>query len=589
MKKPKAQKPVKSPVKTARRKTRRASIWLKLLLPSNLLIIIVCVVMGASAYSQTSSGMINMGIEEADMSAECALSVIDPDLVAELKPGDESGSNFYSLLLSMRNIQESCHIKYLYTLYEEDGKVLYGVDTDTTERAAIGEEFEVSYEELADVFSGKSYVQDYIDSTEDGDLISVYKPISNDEGEIVAVLGCDYDASSVISQLNGILSQVIIIAVACLVIALITLFFIIKTIIKGLHTVDTKIYDLVHNEGDLTQKLDVRSGDELELIADNVNALLEYIRDIMLRISASSSSLTTSSKQVVQNLSGAEVNISDVSATMEEMSAAMEETNASLNEVNEAIRQVYEAIASIAADANNGSTSSETIMQNAMEIHREAVANQEEAAKLAEKMAASVNEKIEKSKAVEEINELTENIINITEQTNLLALNASIEAARAGEAGKGFAVVADEIGKLATNSAEAATEIQKVSAEVISAVNMLAGEAEAMIHFMNETAMGGYEKLLETAKNYQQDVADMNHTMQNFAGQSKQLENNINHIKESIDAVTIAVEETAKGITNVTEMAVDLTGNVQDIGDEANSNMGIANQLNTEVNKFKLQ
>lgn len=589
MKKQKTQKNPKSSQNTQKQKTRKASLWLKLLLPSNTIIIIVCVIMGISVYTQTSSSMISMGIEEADMAAECALSVIDSDLLAELEPGSESGSNYWTLLLAMRDIRKSCGIKYLYTLYEDDGQVLYGIDTDTVNQYAIGEVFEVSYEELADVFAGHEYVQDYIDSTEDGDLISVYKPISNDDGEVIGILGCDYDASNVLARLNTILQQVIIIAVICLAVALLTLFLIIKAIMNSLKVVDGKIYDLVHNEGDLTQKLEVHSGDELELIANNVNSLLEYIRGIMLRISDNSTRLTASSKNVVQNLSGAEVNISDVSATMEEMSAAMEETNASLNEVNDAIGQVYEAIEAISAEANQGSNSSETIMKNAMEIHQEAIDNQKNATVLAQRMAASVNEKIEKSRAVEEINELTANIINITEQTNLLSLNASIEAARAGEAGKGFAVVADEIGKLATNSAEAAAEIQKVSAEVINAVNQLAAESEAMIKFMDETAMGGYEKLLETSQNYQSDVENMNHMMQDFASQSGQLKTNMDNIKEAINAVTIAVEETAKGVTNVTEMAVDLTGNVQDIGDEANSNMGVANQLNDEVNKFKLQ
>lgn len=59
-------------------------------------------------------------------------------------------------------------------------------------------------------------------------------------------------------------------------------------------------------------------------------------------------------------------------------------------------------------------------------------------------MAQKLNEKIEQSQAVQEIAQLTANIIEITDQTNLLALNASIEAARAGEAGKGFAVVAEK-------------------------------------------------------------------------------------------------------------------------------------------------
>ena len=69
----------------------------------------------------------------------------------------------------------------------------------------------------------------------------------------------------------------------------------------------------------------------------------------------------------------------------------------------------------------------------------------------------------DRSKAVKNIDVLTESILQITEQTNLLSLNASIEAARAGAAGKGFAVVADEIRKLAENSRHAANKIQNVT------------------------------------------------------------------------------------------------------------------------------
>lgn len=228
------------------------------------------------------------------------------------------------------------------------------------------------------------------------------------------------------------------------------------------------------------------------------------------------------------------------------------------------------------------------IVQHASKVHAQAVLEQQNAKSRVLEMAASVQQKIEKSKEVEEVRELTKNIISITEETNLLALNASIEAARAGEAGRGFAVVADEIGKLALNSADAAAEIQNVTAAVIQTVDELAKEAKEMMAFMDQTAMGGYEKLLKTSESYQSDVGRMNQMMLEFAADSEQLKISMDHIREAVEAVKNAVGESAVGVTNVTEKSVDLTASVGDIGAEANSNMDIAGHLSQEVNKFKL-
>lgn len=573
-----------------KQKTRKLSIRTKILLPAIILIVMLCVIMGMNSYHQINSGMVAMGVEQADMASAMAVEVIDGDFLKELYPGCEDSEAYQSILESMQDIQKTCGIKFLYTLYTDESQVYYGVDTDESEgHCAYGEEFEVSYEELKGVFSGEDYVQEFIDSTDDGDLISAYKPIYDSNGEVIAVLGCDYDASGVVEELNNALLWIVAIALICLIAAILLLSLVVGRIMRSLRTVDQKIYDLVHNKGDLTQKLVIRSGDEMELIANNVNTLLEYIRHIMLNISANSRKLNGSSGNVVQNLNHAENSISDVSETMEEMSAAMEETNSSLNQVTDSIGEVYEAIDEISRKAEAGSNFSTEIMEHAKDIYHSAAKEQKDARREAGEMAASVNEKIQKSRTVEEISSLTENIINITDQTNLLALNASIEAARAGEAGKGFAVVADEIGKLAFDSATAATEIQKVSTQVISAVNELAEEAEAMVQFVNGTAMKGYEKLLDTSENYRNDVDNMNQMLLEFAEKSQRVRGNMDSIKDAVGAVNIAVEESARGVSNVTEMSVDLTASVGDIEHEANSNMDIANQLNAEVSKFKLE
>ncbi|MCM1540265.1 MAG: methyl-accepting chemotaxis protein [Blautia sp.] len=572
-----------------KRRTRGIGIRTKILFPASLVIILLCVVMGVNSYLRTKEGLIAMGVEEAQMAAAISAKVIDPEQLAAIS-AENAGKEEYNILYdAMMGVKQDCGIMYLYTLYTDGSRVYYGIDADDEDsRNEFGAVFEVPYEELRSVFNGESFVQDYIDSTEDGDLISAYMPIVDDSGKTVGIVGCDYDAAGVVERLELALTRVVQISVTCLLIALAVLNLVVGKVIRGLRKVDGKIYELVHNEGDLTQTLDVRTGDEMELIAENVNALLRYIHGIMQNISANSERLKESSGLVSDQLSNAEMQITDVSSVMEEMSAAMEESSASLEQVNESIRQIFESIEDISGQAESGRDSSDRIMSTASEIYRHAVEEKQDAVSQVADMAQRVQEKIERSKDVEKIRDLTANIINITEETNLLSLNASIEAARAGESGKGFAVVAGEIGKLAANSAESAEEIQKVTAEVIRTVDELAAEAEAMLRFMNETAIGGYEKLLETSESYQGNVGDMNGMMQRFALKSEQLKANMNEIKQSLDDVKTAVNESTTGVGSVTGTAVRLAGNIRDIGREAGANLEIAGGLNQEVGKFKL-
>ncbi len=572
-----------------KQKTRKMGLRLKITLPVGFMIMVVCFGLGIASYFSAKSGMIQMGVDQAAMAAAIALDSIDGDTVSQIN-GSSKGTDAYSTTLtSLRQVQETCGIAYLYTLYTDGSKVYYGVDTDNSgDQCQPGEQFEESYEELKSVFDGEEYVQDYIDSTEDGELISVYKPIKNSSGKVVGVLGCDYDAAGVSDKISSLLLTTCIITMASLAVAILILQMVVGRVVKSLQKVNGTVYDLVHNEGDLTQKLDVRTGDELELIADNVNKLLDFIHGIMSDIADNSVRLNNSVRAVSDSLSNAGCSIETVSSTMEEMNAVMEETSASLNRINSAVDSAYTEIETIASNADTGRKSSDEAIDKAAKVYTWAEGQQTAAKDGAALLIEKVNAKIERSKAVEEINELTEQILNISSQTNLLALNASIEAARAGDAGKGFAVVADEIGKLATDSAEVATNIQSVSANVVAAVNELAVEAENIVSFLEETAMKGYEQLIQVSGNYKTDVGALNEAMVEFAHMSEKLRGQMDDITDSIRTVNTAVEESTKGVINVTEMSMELTNNVKDINDEADANMNVANALSDQVGKFKL-
>lgn len=571
-----------------KQKVRHVSIRVKLLTPVCVVILAICCVLGIYSISSYKSGLYDMAKKQAQDTAEIVVGLLNPEKVLQVTKNGEQTEDYIEQRDIMREVQDNSSIKYVYTLYTDGKNVYYGIDADREDAGRPGEEFILGYKELKQAFDGEIYVEPEIDTSEGEALATVYVPFYSDD-KVAGILGCDYDVSDIMNQINEKISLISVFSIVSFVVAVILVLVTVQVIVNNLKKVNVKLYDLVNSEGDLTKKLDIRSADELELIAGNVNSLLEYIRGIMLKISGDSVKLNESSKTMVNKITHVESGMTSVTETMEDMSASMEETSAALIGINDSIVRIVDEINLMSQRAERGRKSSDDIRSRAGQVHEDAVFERDQARVMAEAIKKAVNDKIEKSKAVETINKLTDEIINITNQTNLLSLNASIEAARAGESGRGFAVVAERIGQLAIDSANAASQIQHVSEQVIKAVDELATESENMINFMDETAMRGYEVLLKTSDDYQNDAGFMNESMGEFASSSISLKQNIDSIRDSVASVNIAVERNAEGITTVTEATVNAAFSVEDIGKESASNLQIANNLDAEVSRFKLE
>ena len=568
-------------------KTRGLNIQAKIMIPAVIVVVLLAALMGVNSYLRLKDSLSSMGVEMAKMSTDMAMASIDASLIPDIKEGSEYTEAYYDINRILRKQKDACGIANLYTLYTDGSTIYYGVDTDTENPNAPGTVFG-DYGKLAQAFEGKEILNNEIVSDEKGDYITVYAPIKTPAEEVVGVLASDYNATNIKLQMSMTVSRVIFMGAVGLALAIILLNFTIRKITGGLTKVNDKLYELVHKEGDLTQKLEVGTGDELELIANNVNDLLEYIRKIMIGISHNSESLMTASKKMEDSIRVADSGIVDVSSTMEEMSAAMQETTSSLGEISHMINDINESVGEMANRAKDGRDYSSKMADRALSAKAKAQDEEADAHRRTAEISEVLRDRIEKSKAVEQISSLTATIIEITDETNLLALNASIEAARAGEAGKGFAVVADEIGKLAGNSAQVAEQIRGVSASVINTVNELALEAEKMIEFAENTAVDGYTGLVGMSEDYNQDASSMNDIMVEFANTSKILHDTMEEIKESIGAVNVAVEESAKGIANISATSSELTNSVGDIQSEASGNSTVAQELSEQVGKFKL-
>ena len=195
---------------------------------------------------------------------------------------------------------------------------------------------------------------------------------------------------------------------------------------------------------------------------------------------------------------------------------------------------------------------------------------------------------IEQSKAVAKINELTEDIKNISSQTNLLALNANIEAARAGEAGRGFAVVATEIGSLANQTFQTVDGINEIVTEVNKAVASMTDCLKTIMDFLEQTVVSDYASLKEVGEKYEEDANAFASSMTEINSQVTELAQMINEIAEAIDNVNETISQSAEGVNLIAEKSCDAVTKTAEGYDLVNESKECVEKLKEIIDQFKI-
>ncbi len=341
------------------------------------------------------------------------------------------------------------------------------------------------------------------------------------------------------------------------------------------------------DEGDLTERITVKTQDEVGQLVIGVNGFIEQLQSLMRKLKGESARMLESADNITNRVNVSNENVNSVSAAMEQLAASMEEVSVSLEQITNGSNDIYKKTQALTGRAGNGAELVEEIKVRAQAVRKDAVESKAAASKMIDEIRTMLEDAVKDSKSVGRINELTGDILDISSQTNLLALNASIEAARAGEAGKGFAVVADEIRILADNSRDAANNIQNISNMVTAAVEKLAQNAENMLQFIDEDVMKDYDGFVDVANNYQHDAEDMDAIFTEFASGAAEMQSIMQHINVGINDISTTVDESAKGVSNVAENTGTLVEAMAHIQQETQNSQSISRELCGEVERFK--
>jgi methyl-accepting chemotaxis protein len=195
---------------------------------------------------------------------------------------------------------------------------------------------------------------------------------------------------------------------------------------------------------------------------------------------------------------------------------------------------------------------------------------------------------LEQSKAVQQINDLTNSVLQITSQTNLLALNAAIEAARAGEAGRGFAVVADEIRKLAETSKETVTQIQDITKVVTNSVVNLSDNSNELLRFVQNDVSKDYQTMLEATDQYKLDANLVSEIVSDFSATSEELLASIQNMVSTMNSIAEATNEGAAGTTNIAQKVTSVVNKAGEVTESIHSTGEGSDALNEMVSKFTI-
>lgn len=465
-------------------------------------------------------------------------------------------------------------------LVDRDGLILYHPDDKKILKENVakldGKLGEIGKKMINNETGTDTYTADKTDN------YIAYSPIKSNGWSVATVIS----KSEVEAPLVGFNRILLLIYSVGLAVIILVIYFVVKQILKHIPTLLLGIRKIT--EGDLTSRVDVKSNDEIGEIANAFNDMTKNLQNLIEKISTNSQNVSASGEELAATISEVNKQIQTINAGTQEIAAAMEETSASTEEMNSSGSIIKNAVVNLNQKSMDGTASSIEIKNRALNMKEESEQSKNKAVAIYKEKQLSILKAIEQGKVVEEINSMASIIGNIAEQTNLLALNASIEAARAGEQGKGFAVVAGEVGKLADQSAQTVSNIQKIVGEVKNAFENISQNATGVLDFIDKNVLLDYNQMIERANLSLKDSENLAELITDFSKNIGEVSTSVEQLIKSIESVSTVVEEVAANASEIAGTINDTKSATDNVAQVADDQANLAQELNSMINQFKV-
>ncbi|MDR1128904.1 MAG: methyl-accepting chemotaxis protein [Treponema sp.] len=530
-----------------------------------------------------------------------ASAYIDGDsFEALLKNPDMEDPYYVETQAVLLNLKDNSSAFYLYTMAPVRGDIyMFVIDGS----APVGESDEFSY--LGDEDDVSSYDEAFARCWETraiaaakpahqadwGWIASIYAPIITSSGDMVGIIGCDFDAEQFIYDTRMAVVRQILLGAVFLIMGLVIMLVFTRMIFRPLKGIDSILREIASGEGDLTRRIDIARKDEIGELAGCFNVTMDKIMNMVIAIKGQTLNLfdignelaanmdqtAVSVKQItsnIQDIRGKTVNqsasVTETDAIMTRVTFNIEKLNVSVEEQTSSVSQSSSAIEEMLASI--GSVT-QTLIRNSENVN-ELTAAAEEGRQGLRVVSQDIQEISKESEGLLQINSLMQTIAS---QTNLLSMNAAIEAAHAGEAGKGFAVVADEIRKLAENSSNQSKTISAVLKKIKSHIDLITKSTNAVLD--------KFQAINDQIQTVSDQEAQVRASMEEQGIGSQQILEAIGKLNELTDKVKKHSAEMLDGSREVIEESKTLAAVTREISESMNEMDAGTGEINTAVSR----
>lgn len=325
---------------------------------------------------------------------------------------------------------------------------------------------------------------------------------------------------------------------------------------------------------------------EIGEIATALDSLYTSFQNIVMTLDQCSDSLTSTAVKMTDSSTLLLQCVEDNSCATTDFADHAETINQTVQSVDGQISEITQVVSEVENKIHAGNDQSNLLLEKVSRMQNLANESLTKTHRQIGDNQKAIEGALENLQSLMRIDEMANQILDITSQTNLLSLNASIEAARAGEAGKGFAVVAGEIGNLAQSSSETATNIQDICNETRNNIAKVKNCFDGIISFLQNDIQTQFKEFVNATNEYYTAIEEIQVIISGIAQSAQVFVNAVTDIHNQIEEVQSVSGGHIVSSEEIREKAEQTTHTTEELSVAVSRNQENADSIRSIVDRF---